>query len=299
MIKVSDMIHIQGLDEKKQESIYALSKERYVKEFLKDHHLSKSFLNDYWIEFLDYCEDKKQCENCLGLDRCPKENKGIIKQLVYRDRDISLELMNCHYYLRSQEVLNHFVVRNIGDNILLTDLEDLVSSKQIDSMSHLSQKAFVEIMKYIKEPNEKGLFIHSENYNNEKTVLMAALMNALAKKGYYVGFIHFPTYLVDLKASFQTNEAIDWTKLMEVPYLVLDGIGEENVTPYSRDEILLTILSYRLLNHLPTFFTSFYGFNDLKKVYTIKKGDEMKAKTLILKMKALCKEITLDEAKNR
>lgn len=299
MIKVSDMIHIRGLDEKKQESLYALSKDKYVKEFLKKYRLPESYLNDYWIEFLDYSEDKKQCENCLGLEHCPKENRGIIKQLVYRDRDVSLEMMNCHYYLKSQEVLNHFIVKNIKDEVLLTDLESLVSSKQINEMSQLAQKAFVEIMKYIKEPGERGLFIHSENYSNEKTVLMAALMNALAKKGYQVGFIHFPTYLVDLKASFQTNEVVDWTILMEVPYLVLDGLGEENVTPYSRDEILLTILSYRLLNHLPTFFTSFYGFNDLKKVYTIKKGDEMKSKTLILKMKALCREITLDEGKIR
>lgn len=299
MIKVSDMIHIQGLDEKKQESVYALSKNRYVQDFLKKNHLPESYLNDYWIEFLDYSEDLKQCENCLGLDHCSKENKGIIKQLVYRDKDIDLEMMNCDYYLRSQEVLNHFVVRNIKDDLLLTELETLVSTKQIDSMGPLAQKALVEIMKYIKEPGERGLFIHSENYSNEKTVLMAALMNALAKKGYRVGFIHFPTYLVDLKASFQSEQVIDWTTLMEVPYLVLDGLGEENVTPYSRDEILLTILSFRLLNHLPTFFTSFYGFNDLKKVYTIKKGDEMKSKTLILKMKALCKEITLDEGKIR
>ena len=63
-------------------------------------------------------------------------------------------------------------------------------------------------------------------------------------------------------------------RLMKVDYLLLDGIGEENVTVWSRDEILLTILSYRLLNHLPTFFTSMYGYKDLKKVYTIKKGDE-------------------------
>lgn len=294
MIKISDVIHIQGLEEKKRESLYQLSKNEYVKEFLKENHLPESYLNDYWIEFIDYTEDKKQCAGCRGLEYCPKENKGIVKQLVYHD-DVSLDMMNCHYYSASQEVLNHFVVRNMKDDVLLTDLETLVSSKKINEMSKLAQRAFMEIMKYIKEPKESGLFIHSENYSSEKTILMAALMNALAKKGNLVGFIHFPTYLVDLKASFQNEKIIDWTGLMDVPYLVLDGIGEENVTPYSRDEILLTILSYRLLNHLPTFFTSFYGFKDLQKVYTIKKGDEMKAKTLILKMKALCKEITLDE----
>lgn len=294
MIKVSDFIQIEGLNDKKRDSIYELSKDKYVKEFLKNHRLPESCLSDYWIEFLDFRDDKKQCEGCLGLERCPKENKGMIKDLIYQD-DVSLVMSSCHYYQDSQEILNHFIVRNIKDEVLLTDLESLISSKPIDKMSSLEQKAYVEIMKYIKDPKEYGLFIHSENYTNNKTVLMAALMNALAKKGNYVGFIHFPTYLVDLKASFQSERPIDWTQLMEVPYLVLDGIGEENVTSYSRDEILLTILSYRLLNHLPTFFTSFYGFKDLMKVYTIKKGDEMKVKTLILKMKALCKEITLDE----
>lgn len=67
---------------------------------------------------------------------------------------------------------------------------------------------------------------------------------------------------------------------------MLDGIGEENITAWSRDEILLTILSYRLLNHLPTFFTSMYGYKDLENVYTIKKsdiGDKIRARTIIQK----------------
>ena len=121
-------------------------------------------------------------------------------------------------------------------------------------------------------------------------------MNSLAKKGKEVGFIHFPTYLIDLKSSFSTGEseyAIE--RLMKVDYLLLDSIGEENVTSWSRDEILLTILSYRLLNQLPTFFTSMYGYNDLKKVYTTKKSDEIRANTITSKMKALSIEIMLDE----
>ena len=134
-----------------------------------------------------------------------------------------------------------------------------------------------------------------------KTSLLAGLMNALAKKGKEIGFIHFPTYLIDLKASFSSGDnEYAMERLMKVDYLLLDGIGEENITPWSRDEILLTILSYRLLNHLPTFFTSMYGYKDLENVYTIKKsdnGDKIRAKTIIKKMKALSNEIMLDEGK--
>ena len=86
---------------------------------------------------------------------------------------------------------------------------------------------------------------------------------------------------------------------VQIDYLLLDGIGEENVTPWSRDEILLTILSYRLLNHLPTFFTSMYGYKELNKVYTIRKGDEIRANTITSKMKALSNEIMLDGGRIR
>ena len=128
-----------------------------------------------------------------------------------------------------------------------------------------------------------------------KTTLLAGLMNSLAKKDKQIGFIHFPTYLIDLKASFSSGDnAYAMDKLLKVDYLLLDEIGEENITVWSRDEILLTILSYRLLNHLPTFFTSLYGYNELKKVYTLKKGDEIRANTIISKLKALSIEIMLD-----
>ena len=40
-----------------------------------------------------------------------------------------------------------------------------------------------------------------------------------------------------------------------------------------------------------------YGYKDLKKVYTIKKGDEIRANTIISKLKALSIEIMLDEGK--
>lgn len=291
MIKVSDVVKISGLEERKKESLLALSKDKNVREFLRENRLPDSYLNDYWIEFLDYSEDKKKCYKCLGLKYCSKENKGLVYNLSYMDNEIRLEMMNCEYYLKSQEIINHFVIRNINESLLLTDLQSLATQ---DKLSPKGKKAFVEVMKYIQNPSEIGLFIHSESANNEKTLLMAAMMNELAKKGYNVGFIHFPTYLVDLKASFGSNETMTYTDLMEVPYLAIDGIGEENVTPYSRDEVLLTILSYRAINNLPTFFTSFFGFKDLIKVYNIKKGDDMKAKTLILKMKALSKEIMLD-----
>ena len=218
---------------------------------------------------------------------------------MYADKEIYLEIEGCRYsktWEEKRNLLEKFVVTNVKEEMLLTDLSRLdILNKQ--ELTPNEKKALAYVYKYVKEQGQQGLFLHGD-MGSGKTTLLAGLMNALAKMGKKVGFIHFPTYLIDLKSSFSTGEteyALD--RIMKVDYLLLDGIGEENVTPWSRDEILLSILSYRLLNQLPTFFTSMYGYKDLVKVYTIKKGDELRVNTLISKMEQLSKEIVLDGGK--
>ena len=300
MIKIGDMLEQPEIQKMKRESIYALSKEKNIQEFLKTYHLNTSIMDDYWVEFLDYNDDYQLCQGCQSLQNCRKDNQGMKKNLVYRDGEVILELESCLYgkaLERRRLLLEKFVITNVNDDILLTDLTSLEIVKKANSLSPNGQNTLGHILKYLQEPNDKGLFLHGE-MGTGKTTLLAGLMNSLAKKGKEIGFIHFPTYLIDLKASFSTGDTeYAMERLMKVDYLLLDGIGEENVTVWSRDEILLTILSYRLLNHIPTFFTSMYGYKDLKKVYTIKKGDEIRANTIISKLKALSIEIMLDEGK--
>lgn len=300
MIKIGDLLEQPEIQKMKQESIYALSKEKHIQEFLKTYHLNASIMDDYWVEFLDYSDDYQLCQGCQSLENCRKDNQGMKKNLVYRDGEVILELESCLYgkaLERKRLLLEKFVITNVNDDILLTDLTSLDIVKNANHLSPNGQNTLGHILKYLQEPNDKGLFLHGE-MGTGKTTLLAGLMNSLAKKGKEIGFIHFPTYLIDLKASFSTGDnEYAMERLMKVDYLLLDGIGEENVTVWSRDEILLTILSYRLLNHLPTFFTSMYGYKDLKKVYTIKKGDEIRANTIISKLKALSIEIMLDEGK--
>ncbi len=299
MKKVGDFILSPQIGQMKQNSLLSLSKEEHIRTFFKDNHIDTSLMSDYWVELLDYNDDYKTCLHCTSLDTCPKENKGIKKNLIYRDQEISLEIEGCRFsktWEEKRNLLERFVVTNVKEEMLLTDLSGLDILKKQD-LTPNEKMALAYIIRYVKGQGDKGLFLHGD-MGSGKTSLLAGLMNALAKDGKNIGFIHFPTYLIDLKSSFSTGEteyALD--KIMKTEYLLLDGIGEENVTAWSRDEILLSILSYRLLNSLPTFFTSMYGYKDLVKVYTIKKGDEIRVNTLISKMKQLTQEIMLDGGK--
>ncbi len=299
MKKAGEFIETVEISNMKKESLLSLSQEKHIQDFFKMNHLDTSLMQEYWVELLDYNDDYHMCEHCSSLQQCPKASQGMKKKLSYYDEEIVLELESCLYGKQWEEkrlLLEKFVITNVNDDILMKDLKELEILKK-DLLTPNEKRALAYVRKYEKEQGNQGLFLHGD-VGSGKTSLLAALMNSLAKKGNEIGLIHFPTYLIDLKASFSTGDneyALE--KLMKVDFLMLDGIGEENITAWSRDEILLTILSYRLLNHLPTFFTSMYGYKDLENVYTIKKsdiGDKIRARTIIQKMKALSIEIMLD-----
>lgn len=76
--------------------------------------------------------------------------------------------------------------------------------------------------------------------------------------------LHFPSFAIDVKNAISNGsvkEEIDAVK--NVPVLILDDIGAEQATSWVRDEVLQVILQYRMLEELPTFFTSNYRFADL------------------------------------
>lgn len=301
MKKIGDFMPTPEISKMKKESLMSLSREKHIQDFFKNNDLDTSLMLDYWVELLDFNDDYKTCLNCPSLEHCPKDNQGMRKRLAYYDDEIVLELESCPYGKQWEEkrnLLEKFVITNVNEDVLLSDMKNLAILKK-NQLTPNEKIALAQVRKYTKEPTNQGFFLHGE-MGCGKTTLLASLMNALAKQGKEIGFIHFPTYLIDLKASFSTGDnEYAMERLMKVDYLLLDGIGEENVTPWSRDEILLTILSYRLLNHLPTFFTSMYGYKELNKVYTIKKGDEIRANTITSKMKALSIEIMLDGGKIR
>ena len=74
--------------------------------------------------------------------------------------------------------------------------------------------------------------------------------------------------------------------------LLLDDIGAEYLTPWSRDEVLEPILQYRMDEKLPTFFTSNFDYSGLEKHFTIN-GENVKAKRIIERVKYLSKEVRL------
>ena len=83
------------------------------------------------------------------------------------------------------------------------------------------------------------------------------------------------------------NEQYDYIR--KVPLLLLDDIGAENSSSWSRDEVLGPLLQYRMENNLPTFFTSNLTIDELEKSLSISSSgvDKVKARRIIERIKQL------------
>ena len=83
--------------------------------------------------------------------------------------------------------------------------------------------------------------------------------------------------------------------IKKVPLLLIDDIGAESTTPWSRDEILMPILQYRMDSSLPTFFTSNCTLKELESHFSNSKNgiEEVKARRIIERIKQLTEEIKL------
>ena len=127
------------------------------------------------------------------------------------------------------------------------------------------------------------------SFGSGKTYLTAALFNEMAKKGVKSILIYYPDFLVSLKSSFQTNFQEKFNQIKKIPLLLLDDIGAENCSNWSRDEVLGPILQYRMENHLPTFFTSNLTIDELEKSLSITSSgvDKVKARRIIERIKQL------------
>lgn len=254
----------------KEQSIQDLLQDVHILQILSKYHQDRSIIEDNWAEFLDYQEDVHKCKNCHSLNDCQKTSQGMRQLMEIEDNQVSITLTPCVFgkeLLEKQNILSHILIRNVGEKLVL------VTPEHIKRLSATDENAVKKIYSYILEPKEYGFYIQGKPRIGKST-LAGFLIRNLAKNGYSCGYIHFPTYLLDLKNSFgEYGNDNNMESLRTLDYLVIDDLGGENVTPWSRDEVLSSIITYRMQNQKPTFFTSEYDQEQLMKIYTLRTKD--------------------------
>ena len=160
------------------------------------------------------------------------------------------------------------------------------------------------IIKYLTQYQDeyktatKGLYIYG-SLGRGKTFISQAIANWLAQKGCTVGFVNTSELISYFKRNFNTNNVDKIINILKsVEYLFIDDIGAESISDWFRDEIFLSILSSRMNNKMPTFYSSNYNIEQLLKIQSMNNKNiyysKDKALRLIERIKATSIPIKLN-----
>lgn len=257
--------------------------------YLDSLGIEEEILMKYTSSLEDSYIDYMNCRNCKSLACCKNKVEGYRYTPEKEKNIIKFSYIACKWNLLALKENAY------KEKLELFDMPIEIKEATLKEV-YTDDKSRVPIIRYFKEfmdkyqkkENPKGLYL-TGSFGSGKTYLIAALLNEMAKKKTHCALVYYPEFLRSLKSSFQTDYSEKFDFIKKSPVLLLDDIGAENESNWSRDEVLGPILQYRMQNHLPTFFTSNLTLDELEaSLATTSSGvDKVKARRIIERIKQL------------
>jgi len=265
-------------------------KDETFKKLVNKLHINEEVgsLNTSKLE--DSVTELKKCQGCKGLYECKNKVLGHFLYPNVYGNTIDLLYVPCKYKKKNDEMLAS----------RMTEAKELemASFKDIDVTDKNRAKAIRWLKKFYDDydgvKDLKGLYLHGP-FGSGKTYLISALLNELKnKKRAEVCVIYFQEVLRELKDDWNTY-VFKTNYYSNVPILLLDDIGAEQVSEWGRDEVLGTILQNRMNKHLITFFTSNLTIKELEYALSTTKSnvDSVKARRIIERIKFLTEDMEI------
>lgn len=296
-------LKIQLNDEQKkyrQKCIDFCLDNEYVKQFLKENNLDESFIMDHSSKLKTWAENKKLCAECKGLEDCHFDH-GKTFEIMMSDGLLSQVYSRCRYLKEEEEkcqFLKNYRIFHGNNEMKLREFSML-------DITNSDSKEMLLITKILmqSENEKKGIYLYGKP-GIGKTFLMNCMGNLYVKKGLSVSFVNSATLMSELKNGFVISGMVEHTmnELKNSDVLILDDIGGESVSSWSRDEILMPLLNERMEKNKKTYFTSNYRFDELEEHFSIdSRGnvDRIKANRLMERIKAVSIEKSLKGVNRR
>lgn len=226
------------------------------------------------------------CKSCKGLPYCKNRICGYVNYPSVEGEGLVFSYLPCKYEKIDKKEKTNVTYFEVPKFIYEAKMSDIIMEKErLDIIKYL--KEFID--KFYTSEKTKGLYLCG-SFGSGKSYIISAVINEISKKGAYAVILYYPNLLSLLKSSFNTEDYdIKMESIMKSDILLIDDIGAENNTSWSRDEVLGTILQYRMDNNLTTFFTSNLNLNELESHLKItnNSSDSVKARRIIERIKQL------------
>ena len=273
-------------DLKERKFINEMLQDKSIQNFINEHEIDKIEFDRYITIFMAYYTKKGLCEGCTGLSECKQSRNGLYPVLEKDGTYIDIDYQECEYLEKNN------LKKGINPHIHLysTSFMDLEGNLDIKPERAEALKFIKEFMNtYEENPHQKGLYLYG-TYGCGKSYILSFLANQLGLKGIDVAYVYYPDFVRKVKGMIKEggiNELVD--ELKKMPVLFLDDFGGESNTEFIRDEVLLPILQYRMVNKKPIFISS--NLNDKEIIEHLcestKEVDHVKAVRVFERIKTL------------
>ncbi|PAE17386.1 primosomal protein DnaI [Virgibacillus sp. 7505] len=249
------------------------------------------------MRLYEYTTQSKQCQDCPSLGECRNILNGYTPSLEVDGNVIRLAYDKCHTRLQQEE--REKQQSRINSLYMPKDILE-ASTEMLDHGDAERQQAILKTLQFLQQTGdtipEKGLYFYGP-FGVGKTYFLGAIANYLAERNISSMLIYMPEFVREMKASLKDDSVNEKVELFKkTPVLMLDDIGAESQSAWFRDEILGSILHYRMMERLPVFFTSNYSIAQLEQqIATTNRGDveRVKAGRIMERIKRVATEVPL------
>jgi len=271
-----------------------------IQEFLKDHpNITGDDIERNLSTLYEFHTQSIQCDKCNCFETCKNIVQGYSPVLTVENNDIHLAYEKCKRRLaweKSEEKNKLIESLYMPKEILRATIGNIQfspgRSKAIKAMTDFLD----EVANNTNELPKQGIFF-SGPFGIGKTYFLGAIANKLKEYNISTTLIYMPEFLREIRDSIRDdsiNEKVNHFKQADV--LMLDDIGAETQSAWFRDEILGSILQFRMMEELPVFFTSNYTMEQLEhQLAKTTRGDveQVKAGRIMERIKQVSQEVEM------
>ena len=253
---------------------------------IKKLNLNDNDIKNNYELINNYVKYNDDCLTCNKMENCRHSTKGYVYELIKNDDNTFSDMFSiCDKYKDYYTRKKNLIYTTFNEKELLdSSLKNFV----IDNANLLGIEFVKKIIDILNFKKSNGAFLSISNSKIRIQLIKSLTYNLLLKNKLSV--VKFSDMLKDIKSDFKSNNAQNTFKIIiESDILIIDGLGNESITSWSRDEILLSLLDNRLQNDKVTILCSEFSLDELKKLYRINYNDEAKANQIIEKIKEIKK----------
>lgn len=275
-----------------------------VVDFIKSNpSITDSELERNISRLYEYQNERKNCSVCESLQSCPNMLKGYQPELYTERNHIQIRYNKCEKLIGNEErKRQQTLIKSlyIPKEILLATFDGLYQDNR--SRIQAIEKAFEFASTTKPGESGEGLYFYGQ-FGVGKTYIMGAIANELAERKISSMLVYTPDFFRELKSGIHDGSYLGKLDAVKnIPVLILDDIGAETMSSWVRDDILGVILQYRMLEKLPTLYTSNYDFEELEEhlAYSQKGGiEQLKSKRIMERIRHFAKPIYIEGVNRR